>query len=238
MEANPMLEVLLLARDSELIAPVALACAKQGINLTTCSGAEEGAALLTRRKMYAVLVDDADASAAAKLLSMAEKSSSSRNAVTIAFVGTSSRSFKATFLVPKPLSAEIVLRTLRAAEGQMLSEFRRYFRHPLQATVTVYTETNEQLQASAINISRSGLAIQFLEPKMLTGNSAVRASFIPPTEAAACLELRGRVVWADQQGRAGFHCCGATQSDQKRLEQWLAALPTHPGRYETFRTTV
>lgn len=219
-----MLEILLLSRDPKIVSTIQLACSQLNISLKVCSGWDEGALLFTRCKIYAVVVDDRTGDAALRILSAAQNSSSSRNAVSIALVSRSARdTFGATFVVAKPLTSELALRTLRAAQGQMSSEYRRYFRHPLRAPVTITTDSNRQLNGTSINVSRIGLAVRFFDPEPLATGTTVRARLSAPAPAFGWIELQGRVAWCDSGGRAGLQCQAVTATHRKQLDQCLAS---------------
>ncbi len=201
-----------------------MACAQLNINLKLCSSSDECAALFSRSKIYALVLDDAFPEDASQIRSAAQSSPSSKNAVSIAVVSRKTReTFGATFVVAKPITLELALRTLRAAQGQMANEFRRYFRHPLRAPVRLTTDANQELQATSLNVSRIGLGVRLSEPQLLTARQAVRARLAVVSPNLGWIELHGRVAWCDGKGRAGLQCQGITASHQKQLEQWLAS---------------
>jgi len=65
----------------------------------------------------------------------------------------------ANFVLDKPLAAERLTRSLRAAQGLMAHERRRYYRHPVATSVHINfgTETNEHL-GTTVNLSEGGFA--------------------------------------------------------------------------------
>jgi hypothetical protein len=220
---KPILETLLLSRDSQLISTMQAVSADVGMDLKLCSGFAQCAALLLTRKIYAILIDHPDAAAANTLLMAARRSSSSKNAVSIAFAkGSAVAAFEAALQIAKPVSADLALRTLRAAQGPMFQEFRRYVRHPLQVPVTMTTASNQELQAKAINISQSGLAVQLADPEGISTTTAVCVRFGLPV-SSAWVHVEGQIVWVNSTGSAGLQCRGVTQNDRERLQEWFAA---------------
>lgn len=217
------MESLLLSEDLKLIAAIQSVCPNAGITLKPCSGSEEGIALLARRKIYAVIVDHANSRAASELMDAVLKSSSNKNAVTIAVISDyGGDPLKAMFVLMKPVSAELMLRTLRAAQGPMFKECRRYFRHPLQVPVTITTPQNQELQAISANVSQHGLAIRFLSPELITSCTAVGIRCELPGTFAP-IELKGEIVWSTRDAKAGVRCRGVTPKDRKEWEAWLLA---------------
>jgi hypothetical protein len=226
MAEQGMPGILLLSRDPKLISAMQLACGKLLIEPILCPEAAEAAALLKRRKVYAVLVDDLDRAATAELLAAVKSSRSSHRAVPIAVTDQKLGNVPhAALIATKPVSIELAARTLRVALGPMLKEASRYTRHSLRVPVMLASGFNREIQATSVNISDGGLAVQFQGTCPLPAKAQVSARLVLPSSSDV-VELKGDVVWFDSDGRAGLQCKATSQFDQRVLQRWLdAKLP-------------
>jgi hypothetical protein len=178
---------------------------------------------LKTRKFYAILADDIDQAATSELLAAVRKSSSSDKALWIVFAATPTAvAPHAAMVVAKPVSMELAMRTVRAAQGPIASEYRRYARHSLRTPVALTTPSKQEIQASLINISGGGLAVQLAAQQQLATATAISARFALPV-SGEWVRVSGDVVWCDAEGRAGLRCKGVTPMDGERLRKWLAA---------------
>jgi hypothetical protein len=216
-----VLNNLLFSRDPRLIATLQSVCANVGIIPTVCSGSAQAAEMLSRCKFYGLIIDSAEPEVATEVLCTVRASSSSRKAIAIVLSNTSASVPGGTFLLTKPVAIELAIRTLRAAKGLMLNEFGRYWRHPVRLPVVIVRDSGEEFQATSINLSHGGLAVQISALNVIAPGDAVRARFAWPG-AGTCIETKGKVAWTGAQGRVGLHCECILARDRKQLEEWLA----------------
>jgi len=141
------------------------------------------------------------------------------------------------FVLTKPVGVDIATRTLRAATGLMLNEFRRYFRHPAQLPVVITKDSGEEFQATSINFSHGGLAVRMAALNVISPRDAVRARFTRPG-ASTCIETRGKVAWAGGQGRAGLYSECISARDRKQLEEWLTPGLPQKGLFQCWWATM
>jgi PilZ domain len=196
-------------------------CGNVGIIPTVCSEDAQAAEMLARCKFYGVIIDSAKPEVAMEVLSTVRASSSSRKAIAIVVSDASGGVPGGMFVLSKPVAVDLATRTLRAATGLMLNEFRRYFRHPVQLPVVITRDSGGELQATSINFSHGGLAVRMAALDVIAPGDAFRARFTRPG-AGARIETKGRVAWIGAQGRAGLHCECISARDRKQLEEWLA----------------
>jgi hypothetical protein len=216
-----VLNNLLLSRDPRLIATLRSVCANVGISLTMCSGSAEAAAMLARCKFYGVIIDCAEPEVATKVLQTVRASSSSRNAISIVISDNSAGMPGGMFVLREPVAVDLATRTLRAAKGLMLNEFGRYFRHPVRLPVLITRDSGGELQATSVNVSQGGLAVQSAGLSVIAPRDAVRARLTLPG-SGTCIETKGKVAWTCAPGRAGIHCEGISPRDRQQMEEWLA----------------
>jgi len=216
-----VLNSLLLSQDPRFIATLQSLCANVGIIPTVCSGSAQAADMLARCKFYGVIIDSAEPEVATEVLSTVRASSSSRKAIAIVVSEASAGVPGGMFVLTKPVAVDLATRTLRAATGLMLNEFRRYFRQPVELPVVITKDSGGEFQATSINFSHGGLAVRMAALDAIDPRDAVRARFTRPG-AGTYIETKGKVAWTGGQCRAGLHCECISARDRKQLEEWLA----------------
>ncbi len=217
-----MFDTLVVSQDSELISTMQAACSKLGITADVCRRHEQATARLGNRKYYGIVVDDATSGASAELLSRVRQTLSTKSAVSIAVArGLTGNLVETMFVLAKPVPDDLAVRTFRAAHGTMLREYRRYFRQPLRVPILINTEAEQQLPATAVNVSQSGLAVELAESQLIRPHVSLWVRF-PLLPGSDSVRLRGEVAWCTPAGRAGLRCRGVTPYDCKLLEDWLA----------------
>ncbi len=108
-------------------------------------------------------------------------------------------------------------RCFNAALNFMVRECRRYFRHPVDIPLRIGLPHNQEMTATATNLSEGGMAIRVLGklPK------DARAISFHASRCNISLELKGEVAWADGTGHAGIRFIEVPQTSQYQLEKWL-----------------
>ena len=177
---------------------------------------------LEQRKFEGVIADRQLGEAADMLIKQVRLSPANRTAVTFAIseVGKSAGKpdVEANFSIQRPLSAESVLRTVKAAYGMIVRERRRYFRCPVKIPVEIRKQ-GEQIQCEARNLSEGGLAVNTAVP--LRPGSQVGVQFsLPglPTELLA----ESEICWYDEQSAAGLQFLWLSVNHQSELQGWLS----------------
>jgi CheY-like chemotaxis protein len=217
------LESLLLSRDQQVIAVLRPALEKLSIEVEVCRGARSGIEILSSEKFDAVIVDCDDLQGGLDVLENLRKSPSNKNSVTFALLNgktTTNRAFElgARFVLQKPISQLNAMRCLGAALGFMLSERRRYFRHPVDMPAVVQFGQGQELKATATNISDGGMAIRF-RGRLPKGGVSKVCFTIPDSEIS--MEPKAEFAWVDGAGRAGLRFVELPKSSRQRLERWL-----------------
>jgi DNA-binding response OmpR family regulator len=175
--------------------------------------------LLSERKFEAIVVD-CELNGADIVLKDIDSYPSNRTAVPFAIVTEADVHNGlppgAKFMMAKPISAEQARRTLDAASGLLIREYRRYFRCALEVPIHL-AGVDRELKAKTTNISMGGLAIRTLVEIRL--GERFRLEFVLPN--AVALKVDGEVVWADTQGRAGMRFPELPELVHRRLQTWL-----------------
>jgi DNA-binding response OmpR family regulator len=214
---------LILSRDANAIALLRRVLSESGIGIEACTGVEQFREVVSSRKFDAVFVDCDDVAGAEGSLRQMRGIPSNRKTIGFAIVnGVTSlqQAFEmgANFVLDKPLSAERVTRSLRAAQGLMAHERRRYYRHPVATSVhiTLGAETYEHL-GTTVNISEGGLAMK-LEKKTNIG-MPVRYRFKLP-ETDTWIDGKGDIAWVSN-GLSGIKFGVMPSKLRSTLQTWL-----------------
>jgi len=122
------------------------------------------------------------------------------------------------FVLYKPLIYEQVARSLHAGQRLMRPNPRHSHRHPLEALVHLQLGT-AALPAIMLDLSEQGLALQAPEPLPAVHNVPLHF-YLPGTPHL--VEGIGKVIWTDDDGRAGMFFSRLTPASRHHLKNWLA----------------
>jgi DNA-binding response OmpR family regulator len=217
------LDSLLISQDEALLAVLRPALEKISVNLEVCPEQRSGHDLMAKRKFDAVIIDCDDLHNGIELLkSLRQTQSNSRSVAFLVVNGktTTQEAFAsgANFVLQKPLTPLHASRCFNAALNFMVRERRRYFRHRLDMPLRISLPHNQEMTASATNLSEGGMAIR-VQGK-LPKDSQLQFRFTLPTTNIS-LELKGQVAWSDEAGDVGIRFVEVPQSSQYQLEKWL-----------------
>lgn len=128
------------------------------------------------------------------------------------------------FMVQKPFTADLFLKSLRAAFGSMLRQKRQSFRHSVQifpSSCVFFGDNGPQnlRKPTMINISETGMCLQLNE--LLTQGAKVQVAFEIP-EGGQTVSVGGPVMWVRASGRTGVRFTEVKPEDQKLLSAWLS----------------
>jgi len=187
----------------------------------TCLSSSEAVELLVHGH-FSALVLDFDLPGAGQVARMARMASPQRKPVVFAMVGafTPVGAFQSevNFVLYKPLAYEQVARSLHAGQRFMKPNPRHSPRHPLEALVYLQLPVTT-LPAIVLDLSEQGLALQALEPLPAMRNVPLR--FVLP-ETSHLVEAIGKVIWAEDDGRAVMFFSRLTPASRHHLKNWLA----------------
>jgi CheY-like chemotaxis protein len=221
---------LILSRDANAIGLLRRVFGDNGITIEACTGAEQFGEMVSSRKFDCVFVDCDDVAGAAETFRQIRAVPSNRKTIAFAIVNgvtTLQQAFEmgANFVLDKPLSADRVARSLRAAQGLMAHERRRYYRHPVATSVhiTLGVETYEHL-GTTVNLSEGGLAVQ-LEKKTNIG-MPVRFRFKLP-ETDLWIDGKGDIAWV-ANGLSGIKFGAMSVKLRTAMQDWISKKMNGP----------
>lgn len=223
------LQALLLSRDPEVHRTIRRALDAANIELELCRNPEQARTALVRRKYDALLVDCDDTENGPAILHELRQGKSNKSCISFALVHgktTVQQAFElgANFVLDKPLSLERATRSVRAAQGLIMRERRRYHRHLLRATGAILVDSGAELPVSITNISHGGISIECA--RQLDEGGAARLKFLLPGTKKT-LEIKGEVMWSNPDGQAGIRFQVISVDAKKELDSWLEKR-THP----------
>ncbi len=236
------LDSLLISRDSALASVLNPALEKISVHLQICNELQPARDLLAKCKFDAVIIDCDDLQNGTDLLRNLRQTQSNAKSVSFAVVNgktTTQQAFQwgANFVLQKPLTPLHAARCFNAALNFMVRECRRYFRYPVDMPLRIALPQNQEMTATATNLSEGGMAIRIVGklPKDVQG----QFRFTLPG-ANISLELKGAVAWADGTGHAGIRFVDVPQTSQYQLEKWLTdrmqeEMPSRLQGYATLR---
>lgn len=103
------------------------------------------------------------------------------------------------------------------ALGTISSQQQRYFRAMIEIPVALQVD-GEPVQATTVNISSGGLAIQ--SPGLFGHDSSLEISFTLPGESSP-IETKAKLAWTAPGGLMGISFLDIHPALQQQLQQWL-----------------
>jgi CheY-like chemotaxis protein len=217
--------VLLVSSDIETIDTLCEFMGKMTMHVEVCSDFESAARKLCHSKFEALVVDFKDRAEALDLLKKSRLMTSHKAAVALAILNNNDEmpsAFRAgaSFVLVKPLSTTVLMRTLRVSYPLMVNEKRRSFRCPVQIPVYLSVGSRPEFTATSVNISEMGIALTSSSPLQVGDRVALRLT-LPHTDAVA--KITAEVCWCDPAGSSGLEFVQVPPKVKEQLTSWLAA---------------
>jgi CheY-like chemotaxis protein len=221
----PGVRVLLVSSDIQTIDTLCESMGKMAMHVDICSDFASATNKLCHSKFEAVVVDFKQRTEALELLKKSRQMTSHKASVVLAILNSNDEmpaAFRAgaSFVLVKPLSATVLMRTLRVSYPLMVNEKRRSFRCPLQVPVYVSLGAQPEILATTINISEVGIALTGSTGLQVGDRVALRLT-LPHTQTAA--KITAEVCWCDPAGQAGMEFVQVSATVKEYLVSWLAA---------------
>src|SRR5947199_4015930 len=107
--------------------------------------------------------------------------------------------------IPKPVSVDMLVRSLKASYTNMAQRRIAAYRHTMPVKLVSGTLAHRGWQrtlqqVNVLNVSQTGLCLNAAEP--LPHGASLTMTLVLP-EASASLHASGSVVWSHSSGRAG-----------------------------------
>lgn len=197
---------------------------RAGIERQICTERADAENCLRTRRFETIIVDCDDAAGGQEFTAGIRKVAANRYAILMAILNGRTSLHQAidmgaNFVLEKPVSPDLFARVLRAAQGFMLREHRRYFRHRVEVTVEVTRFQQPVLQCAGVNISEGGIGIE--NAQELKISDFVIFSFRLP-EIDVPIQGKGEIRWVTAAGRAGLRFIHLDAPGDKQLDAWLS----------------
>jgi hypothetical protein len=227
MKPHLQLEALIVCNDMPAVAGNQI-LGPFSINADVCSEIGSVIDTVTHKRLDTLIIDWDAACNPLRIVSAAKNSSPNRNATIVGLVSKSSEMQAALlagahFIIHKPTNILHASRCLRAAYGTMLQQRRRAARCPVSIPVIAAVAELGRLEASIIDISVGGLGVQCAQPVQVGWTISLK--FMLPA-ANDIIHITGKVVNADQEGRAGICISQIAEDECNLLIRWLASEQT------------
>jgi CheY-like chemotaxis protein len=217
--------VLLVSGDIQTIDTLCESMGKMSMHVDVCSDFASAARKLCHSKFEALVVDFKERAEALDLLKKLRQMTSHKASVVLAVLNCNEEmpsAFRAgaSFVLVKPLSPAVLMRTLRVSYPLMVNEKRRSFRCPVQMPVYVSLGAQPEFMATSVNISEIGIALT-KSPALQVGDRVTLRLMLPHTQADA--KITAEVCWCDPAGSSGMEFVQVPAAVQEQLVAWLAA---------------
>jgi len=213
---------LLISNDANTLNILGPVLGEMEISLEPCHDSAQAVDKLAVER-YAVVLVDTPEDEAEQLLRRVRSSYLNRNSLAICLVEgqASVRSvfaLGANLVLYRPVSADRVRASLRAAYDLIKREKRKHVRLPVHADASISCPTVEEAPVTLVDLSEEGLAFQ--SEQRLPSKGKVYFRFTLPGQTKF-VQLSGEIVWQDSAGRAGIHFVSVPQTAQRLLKEWL-----------------
>lgn len=217
------LQALLLSNDLEVHRTIRRVLDAANIDLDLSNNADHARQILLRRKYDALLVDCDDMPHGPQILQELRLGKSNKSCIAFALVNGKTniqQAFEmgANFVLDKPIALDRATRSVRAAQGLIMRERRRYHRHLVKATGAILVDQGAELPLNITNISQGGISIE-CSRRLDEGGAARIKLHLPGTKRS--LDIKGEVAWSTPEGRAGIRFQVLSAEAKKELDIWL-----------------
>lgn len=217
------IQALIITRDQHVFSMLVPILQASGLKVEGCFNPGEALRKLQKDKFDAVLIDCASTPDALDLLTALRHGRSNRKSIAFAITEDpheSQRAFEAgaNFVIEHPITAERVSRSLRAAHGLIVRERRRYFRHPVDALVSVELPDGKITKWNTLDVSEGGMGL--LAPDSSEVSGMVRVQVRLP-QALELIEGKAEVRWC-RTGKLGVQFTMLRPTSRVELDRWTA----------------
>ncbi len=197
---------------------------KMTMHVEVCSDFASAASKLCHSKFEALVLDFKERAQALDLLKKSRQMTSHMKAVVLAILSSNDEmpsAFRAgaSFVLVKPLSPAVLMRTLRVSYPLMVHERRRSFRCPVRIPVYVTAGSKAEFEATSENISEVGIALAKCASLQVGDRVSLRLT-LPQTQIED--HIGAEVCWCNPSGAAGMEFVQVPEPTKERLVSWLA----------------
>ena len=127
--------------------------------------------------------------------------------------------------IPKPVSVDMLIRSLKASYSSMAQQRIATYRHTVPIKLVAGTLNHRGWQralhqVNVLNVSQTGLCLNAAEP--LPHGASLTMSLVMPEKAS--VHASGNVVWSHSNGRTGIAFERSSCPEMKRFQEQLNEL--------------
>jgi len=214
---------LLLSKDACSLYVAGKVFEEYGVELKTAISAQELEEQMRRRRVDMALVDfDLPEGGQVACLDLSTR----WRGVTIVLRGRQNIMMldkRVHLVVPKPLTVDLMSRSVKALYSTMATRKLLTYRHPvtlklLYPSLLYHGVQRPVERATVLNLSQTGLC--FSAPVSLPPGAIVNAN-LPLPESKESVNISGTVVWSDASGRAGVQFQHLSLFERRKLREHL-----------------
>jgi DNA-binding response OmpR family regulator len=127
------------------------------------------------------------------------------------------------FFLYKPVDKTRLLRLIRATQGAIEHERRRFRRVPLEARVRLQFDEAE-VEGITIDVSLNGMLVRIPGPATIPSAPSVRVSLHPPNNGQMPITGSGSIVRHLGADRVGIHLNRLAPIENSRLQEFLLPM--------------
>lgn len=218
------LQALLVSKDDSATELLSRVLASFGVAVERFSEPEIALHRLGEQRFDSLIVDFDEPETARQLL-QAVLEPKAATKVTIALLSEESGVREvlkagAKFILPKPLKADDVSASLRAATALLRRERRRSLRVPVQAPVEISLSGGDQIEGIMLDLSQTGMDVLAAQPLHPAGLIGVR--FTLP-DGSLEVDAHAEVAWANPNGHSGVRFLDLSPAQCENLKAWVLA---------------
>lgn len=213
---------LLLSAEASSLGVLKKVLEEYGISSQPAGSPSDLCQMLRRRRFDIAVLDNDLAQAVVHSCELPSK----WNGMTIVLHGRGPIAFdrrRIHLMIPKPVTADLLSRGLKALYTTMARQRLATYRHPVgvklaYARLVYHGMPHPMDRATVVNISQTGLCLS--APNTLPAGSVVSAS-VPLPDTKDPVNISGTVVWSDPSGLSGIRFHRLPGFEQKKLQDHL-----------------
>lgn len=214
---------LVFSSDGNAVRLLRDALLEAGLAVDHCRDAASTIESLSSDEYAVVVIDASDHRERDGILRQLRCTPLNKDALAIVLLATQAHattafSLGANFLLYRPVSAERVRSSLRAATRLIHIDKRRNRRAPVHAAADLSYPSKETAPATLLDLSQEGLLLQC--DHALPAQSKIYLRFTLPGQTKS-IQLSGETMWQDSRGRIGIRFVDVPQSARRLLKEWL-----------------
>jgi CheY-like chemotaxis protein len=219
-----LFKAILVSRDPGSAPLISSAFRGAVVDIRHIPSTEEALQAIAQSKFDAIIVDYESVPESVEILRAVRTSKSNQRTIAFAILPSNASAKEifadgANFILTRPVTAEMVTAAVRAAHGLIVSERRRYLRHPIDSSCWMKGDDGE-FQLGLLNVSEGGMAAGISELTARSLSGQLRFRFFLP-DSTIPMDGKAELAWY-REGYAGFRFISLAATSKDELTKWLS----------------